>query len=128
LIVFLAEPLAEVEFWEKSANLKQMLQFTSPQEVNEIYKSNPLSAEDPIDIGTESILSPPSLTMTSDDMTRKRDSVMNDFLRMCQILGKEPTSPNSEVVGKLLCFVEHTGRWSPRAIKYLFFVASFIVF
>jgi hypothetical protein len=110
------------EFWEISSSLKAQLSIATCLEVDHIFLTSSEFSEPVISQGVEELPSPPPPDMPTQDLTRKRDSVMSLYFDLCAKIEADPLKPSSSILSKLLLFVEHSGRWRPLSIKYGSFV------
>jgi hypothetical protein len=118
----------DAENWREDQrdSLRESIKRASPSEINALISENetwikslpPSPAE-----GIEPALFASRDMMPSEEMTRKRDTVLDCFDIFCSKFGANPLCPTAELITKFLLVVEHTRRWSPWSIKYshLFF-------
>lgn len=108
------------DFQEKSNSLKDCLRASSRDDIEAVYQRMKVHHSEP-EIVDAVEHSPPnaSLEFPSLELKRKADSILADYSLVCHKYGVDPARPTSDIVTKLLLFVESTGKWSPWSLKYI---------
>ena len=108
----------ETEFDSRNQSLKDCLQRARLQDIDGVYERMLGMLPGPEVETTIEPLSSPSLgDLPSEDMKRKADSILADYHLICAKYGCDPSKPTSNLITKLLLYVESTKKWSPWSFK-----------